>query len=270
MKDLLVHLDDSPASQSRLAVAIQIAVQFGARLTGLFAVVDKKISSKDAKPSEQTVTLIEEAEASFKRQVGEAAVGHRWVSRISGNEAMMIKAVLAWASSSDMAILGQYEPRGHESVARDLARQVVNNCGRPVLIIPYAMSHSSTGKKIMIAFNGGREAARAMNDAIPILKQADDVRLAIVNWASREEGESAFTENDVIDHLGMHDIQVRVERFDVDGIGIMDVLLARLAEEGMDMLVMGAHGNYGFPQLFRGSSTRHILEFMTVPVLMSY
>jgi nucleotide-binding universal stress UspA family protein len=50
----------------------------------------------------------------------------------------------------------------------------------------------------------------------------------------------------------------------------MDVLLARLAEESLDMLVMGAHGQYGFPHLFKGSSTRHILEHMTVPVLMSH
>jgi len=70
--------------------------------------------------------------------------------------------------------------------------------------------------------------------------------------------------------LGVHGIGVKIERFNVDGIGIMDVLLARLAEESLDMLVMGAHGQYGFPHLFKGSSTRHILEHMTVPVLMSH
>ncbi|MBT4019743.1 MAG: universal stress protein [Alphaproteobacteria bacterium] len=270
MKDLMIHLDNSAASDSRLQVALQLAARFEARLTGVFAVIDRKIGAKTTQPSDEVASLIEQAEASFKQRTAEAGVEQRWVSRITGSGNMMVKAVLAWASSSDMAVLGQHDPDASVATPRDLVEQVINNCGRPVLVIPFAMSQRTIGNKIMIAFNGGREASRAMNDAIPLLKLSNDVRLAIVNWSSKEEGEYAFTENDVVDHLGVHGIDVKIERFNVDGIGIMDLLLARLAEESMDMLVMGAHGHYGFPHLFKGSSTRHILDHMTVPVLMSH
>ena len=270
MKDLMIHLDNSAASDSRLPVALQLAARFEARLTGVFAVIDRKIGAKTTQPSDEVASLIEQAEASFKQRTAEAGVEQRWVSRITGSGNMMVKAVLAWASSSDMAVLGQHDPDASVATPRDLVEQVINNCGRPVLVIPFAMSQRTIGNKIMIAFNGGREASRAMNDAIPLLKLSNDVRLAIVNWSSKEEGEYAFTENDVVDHLGVHGIDVKIERFNVDGIGIMDLLLARLAEESMDMLVMGAHGHYGFPHLFKGSSTRHILDHMTVPVLMSH
>ena len=270
MKDLMIHLDNSAASDSRLQVALQLAARFEARLTGVFAVIDRKIGAKTTQPSDEVASLIEQAEASFKQRTAEAGVEQRWGSRITGSGNMMVKAVLAWASSSDMAVLGQHDPDASVATPRDLVEQVINNCGRPVLVIPFAMSQRTIGNKIMIAFNGGREASRAMNDAIPLLKLSNDVRLAIVNWSSKEEGEYAFTENDVVDHLGVHGIDVKIERFNVDGIGIMDLLLARLAEESMDMLVMGAHGHYGFPHLFKGSSTRHILDHMTVPVLMSH
>jgi nucleotide-binding universal stress UspA family protein len=50
----------------------------------------------------------------------------------------------------------------------------------------------------------------------------------------------------------------------------MDMLLGRLTDEAIDLLVMGAHGHYGFPYMHRGGSTRHILRQMTVPVLMSH
>lgn len=50
----------------------------------------------------------------------------------------------------------------------------------------------------------------------------------------------------------------------------MDILLSRVADHAIDLLVMGAHGHYGFPYLHRGGSTRHILRHMTVPVLMSH
>lgn len=271
MKDLMVHLDNGRACDNRVRAALTIAAHFGARLTGVFAVVDKKILAKSMTPGPEVSALVESAEQTFKQQAVEAGVESRWISRITGNDNLLVKAVQAWASSSDMTVLGQFDPDDSENaVPRDLAEQVINNCGRPVLVCPYATQSRTSGGKIMIAFNGGREATRAMNDALPILRQADEVRLAIVNWSSKEKGKYAFTENDVVDHLGMHGITVKVEHFDVDGIGIMDILLARLAEEGMDMLVMGAHGHYGFPHLFKGSSTRHILEHMTVPVIMSH
>jgi len=50
----------------------------------------------------------------------------------------------------------------------------------------------------------------------------------------------------------------------------MDMLLNRVADLGCDLLVMGAYGNYGFPYLNRGGGTRHILQHMTVPVLLSH
>ncbi|MBT3361396.1 MAG: universal stress protein [Rhodospirillales bacterium] len=188
MKDLVIHLDNTPASDMRLQVGLQLAARFKARLTGVFAVVDRKMDAKAKQPGKEMAELVQKAEVSFKQRTAEADIEHRWVSRVTGNGNLMVKAVLAWASSSDMAVLGQFDPNSSETSPRDLAEQVINNCGRPVLVVPFVMSQPSIGNKIMIAFNGGREASRAMNDAIPLLKLSKDVRLAIVNWSPREEG----------------------------------------------------------------------------------
>src|SRR6266581_1504386 len=85
--------------------------------------------------------------------------------------------------------------------------------------------------------------------------------------------------------LGQHDDQVRsfvpAELPDeivvnsgrpvliVEDVGIMDMLLNRVTDRGADLLVMGGHGQIGFPFVSRGAGTRHILRQMTVPVLMS-
>ena len=71
-------------------------------------------------------------------------------------------------------------------------------------------------------------------------------------------------------HLACHGIKSNTDILMINDIGIMDMLLNRITDRDADLLVMGAHGQIGFPYVSRGAGTRHILRHMTVPVLMSH
>jgi nucleotide-binding universal stress UspA family protein len=73
----------------------------------------------------------------------------------------------------------------------------------------------------------------------------------------------------VVRHLADHGITAKPEVLVVEDFGIMDLLLNRVSDRSADLLVMGAHGQIGFPFVSRGAGTRYILQHMTVPVLMS-
>ena len=143
---------------------------------------------------------------------------------------------------------------------------VVQECGRPVLIVPYAGSFTELGQRVMVAWSDSREAAHAVNDALPLLTACKDCW--VVSFAARHEDADVSCAG-MVRHLGDHGIKARPEVLVVDDFGIMDLLLNRVSDRSADLLVMGAHGHIGFPFLSRGAGTRYILQHMTVPVLMS-
>jgi nucleotide-binding universal stress UspA family protein len=139
-------------------------------------------------------------------------------------------------------------------------------CGRPVLILPYVGTFTEVGMSPLIAWSNAPEAARALNDALPLI--ANCQRAYVLSVASRlEDGEASCAE--VERHLSAHAIHARTEVVLVQDFGVMDVLLNRASDRSADLLVMGAHSSIGFPFESRGAGTRYILRHMTVPVLMS-
>ena len=145
------------------------------------------------------------------------------------------------------------------------------NAGRPGLVVPFAGDFPTLGKRIMIAWNAGREAARAVHDALPFLKDAERVTVLVMSPYDGRHEKERETGADVVRYLEAHDIGgVRVSSLVGDETKAMDLLLSRIADDGIDLLVMGAHGRYDFRSLQKGSGTRHILRHMTVPVLMAH
>ncbi len=125
------------------------------------------------------------------------------------------------------------------------------------------------GTRVAVAWNAEREAARALSDAMPMLEKADEVTvITVLTQASGSTAEAPRV--GLLDHLAFHGVTAEQTHFTVTDIGAMDALLARAMDTGADLLVMGAHGHYGFPFLHRGSGTRHVLRTCPVPLLLSH
>ena len=271
-KDLLVHIDPGERSLARLDVALDVAQRFSARLTGLFGQSDPHVlipASRD--PAAALGSIAADSEALFRNKAAAANVPVEWATAMTVNDTELVKRLLFAARNADLTILGQHDPRAHDvSGPPDLVEQIVLNSGRPVLVVPYAGHFATVGERVMVAWNSGREAARALHDALPFLAHAKHVILIAINpdLGRKEYGEEPF--GPTRHHLAAHGIEAEGEALWVEDVRAMDMLLSRLTDEGIDLLVMGAHGHYGFPYLHRGGSTREILGHMTVPVLMSH
>lgn len=272
LRHILVHLDESDRCGARLTLAIRLAQKFGALLTGFFAENDPKGMTVAVLDAERVLApAAAYVEEWFRDCAGAAGIRADWAAAMTVSDAALVEQTVVAVQASDLAIFGQHDPhRPDIRVPADLAEQVVLHGGRPVLIIPCKGEVRHIGRRIMVAWNSGKEAARALNDALPLLQAAEHVTLVSINIDGGGDGRNEDRFRYVERHLAAHGIRVEIDRLSVENIGIMDMLLGRLADEAIDLLVMGAHGHYGFPHLHRGGGTRHILRRMTVPVLMSH
>lgn len=267
LRNILVHLDAGEHSAARLELAISLAARDGARLVGLFAQHGwpHRVGLVAAWPGEEYKRAAQSSLEAFGKATKGVAEAE-WRDANRGSAAEIIDKVIEAARAADLAILGQTPPGSGTPVPADLPEQVLLNAGRPVLMVPYAGRHSTLGTRPIFAWNDSREAARAANDALALLPEgAKAVVVGVRNDATKTGSDTDF-----LAHLRAHGIKAETDTLQAGGIGLMDLLLNRIGDLGGDLLIMGGHGQYVFPQLARGNGTRHILDHMIVPTLLSY
>jgi nucleotide-binding universal stress UspA family protein len=142
--------------------------------------------------------------------------------------------------------------------------------GRPVLIIPRAGSGHELGQNVLVAWNGRREASRAVFDALPILQQAKAVRIVAVNPQSDEEAAQDVAALDIRGSLERHGVRCEPVQTVGPRGGVGQTMLTCAKDYGCDLLVMGCYGHSRLREFVLGGATRHVLSHMTIPVLMSH
>ena len=172
------------------------------------------------------------------------------------------------ARYADLVVLGQPDSENGGEVDAQVPEDVVLSAGRPALVVPYIGAGEEIGKRVLIAWDGGREAARAVNDALPLLEKAEFVAVLVVNPSQGAHGEEPGA--DIALHLARHGIAVEAQHIEVRDLSTGNALLSRLADEAIDLLVMGAYGHSRLREMVLGGVTREVFQQMTVPVLMSH
>lgn len=264
MKSLLVHLDHEDCT-TRLGLARRLAERHGARLVGLFAETARAatIGTIATWPSEAYRAAAAASRAAFEAAtVGLARAEWRDANR--GGEAEVTRAVIVAAHGVDLAILGKDQGGVvHGAVPTGLAERVILESGRPCLVVPNTAGATTFARRPLVAWNGHRESVRALTDALPLMVDADEVVLLTI-------GEIDETvEADCLRRFADEGLSVRVERLAAGDIGVMDLVLARAADNGADLLVMGAHEHAGLSWPGRSSGTRHVLAETTLPLMMA-
>ncbi len=274
MKHLLVHVDSSQPSALRLDFAVALAQRFQARLTGLFAQKDSFGPSLVARrASDRLVKDREDARLLFEAAVRSGGVQGEWWQVEHGEHTGLVMQVVICARYADLTILGQHDPES-SMTPEDMVEQVLLNAGRPVLVFPrlgrYGGRSRPAGRKVLIAWNGSREAARAVNDAIPLMQKAESVTILAVQAGETPRDAGPVPPVDIAAHLRSHGVEAAYERVALAEIAFADTVLNRCHEMEADLLVMGGYGQYSFPMLYRGGNTRHILRALTLPTLLSH
>jgi nucleotide-binding universal stress UspA family protein len=270
IKHLLVHLDSSERTRERLSLAIGMASRHGARLTGLFAESGTLGGSAVGQRSPQNMArALEEARALFQDSAREAGLATDWWQLEQHDYGQLVGWTVVCCRYVDLALFGQHDPEHDAPLPTDMLEQVLVHSGRPMLVVPYVGKYPEVGKRVLVAWTGSRESARALNDAIPLMKSAEQVTVLSLQQPSHDEGKMPVPPVDVIAHLAAHGIAAEYERVIIEDLGAVDNVLNRAAESSADLTVMGGYHHYGFPLLQRSSTTRDILRTMTTPVLLS-
>ncbi len=273
IKEILVHVDSMPAADARLALAAKIAEQNDAHLIGLHvrpliyipSTPDFPISDSFFEEQERDIDdHAAAAKSKFEAAMRKTNVACEWRE----GRGLPSEVVRKHARYADLLIVGQHNPDANGQ-AQDLPDGVLLTTGRPVLVVPYAMPIKSFAQNVMIAWDDGVAATRAVNDAIPLI--AKDARVLVVAVNPEDTGEHGpIPCADICLHLARHGLKAEAVSLTAPDAQAGDMLLGRAFEQGCDLLVMGAYGHSRMREFVFGGVTAHLLESMTLPVLMSH
>ena len=272
---ILVPIDEHPSAAGSIEAAIRLAGALGAHLEGL-AIVPPLAVPLRLRPRQSAAAIMkkewerdkQEARAGIKRF--EAQARKAGVASVEGlsveAEAQAILSlrartadlvVLPLPGEDDTGILG-----GHSIEAAILS------VGRPVLLVPEKGLPAGFPRKALVAWNGSRESARALSDAVPLLARAKSV-LVFSAGPAGDEG-PLHGARSAVRYLARHGITAEPLHATAADERVGDTILARAKKAGADVVVMGAYGRPRFAELVLGGATRAVLRSAGVAVLMSH
>jgi nucleotide-binding universal stress UspA family protein len=277
-KDILVYFDGSAASHATLTVAAELAQRFKAYLVGLH-VIGATLPSHDPAtyldrmPGSQLLGSIHDAaqrlahdcEMQFHSQLQQSGIEGEWHL----NEGMVADSVAREARYVDLAIVTQVDTANPPlGTRRYVPQEVLLSSGRPVLVLPHSGTIEKLGENILVGWNGSRESARAINDALPFLEAAASVTVLSIN--PLHVYEEVTVAGDIVPHLGRHGVRAVNTQWERQSSGTSSTLLAYAADSGADLLVIGGYGHSRLRALILGGVSRTMLEGVTLPILMSH
>jgi nucleotide-binding universal stress UspA family protein len=273
-KTILVYLNDKRRAERLLEPALSLARRYNAHVVGLHAYPGISGPPIPVPGSGQVIGMAlgaerkesEEIGAIFSRMTANQPFVAEWRSlKVLGFDVGAV--VMDHARCADLIIAGQADPDWDFSPVLDFPERLAIESGRPVLVVPYAGHYREIGRNAVIAWKPAREAARAVFDALPLLKSAQNVQILEVNQSPIH---AAVPDTSIAAALGRHGIKPTQRSTYATDISAGDEILSRLADADADLLVMGAYGHSRMRELILGGVTRHISRHMTAPTLWSH
>jgi len=276
-KTILVRLNRVARARDVLGPALALARTFEARLIGMYVFPAYRLVPPLPMPFAKDLAgqirgaLTKEAQAIeslFAEMTQAEAAPAEWRSiTTEGRDPALI--VLDHSRTADLVIASQADPNWQLSDILDFPDRLAIESGRPMLTIPSVGQFKGLPRIVTVAWSGRREAARAVFDALPLLKRAHLVHVTTVDEGS-EPLEGALAGTAIADALACHGIEVQISSGEANEATVGEELRSRAAEHGSDLLVMGCYGRSRFREFALGGATRHILRNMTIPTLLSH
>jgi nucleotide-binding universal stress UspA family protein len=276
IKDVILNLERNKSRDMVRDYAITVARTFDAHLTGV-AFADGANIPVFIMSGDLSVGLSPQVVADIIAQNNEAARSavERFEAAVKGSllsvEHRLIEAPASFSEMArryDLSVVMQSD--NENGVNNDiLIEATLFESGRPVIVVPYIQKEGMNLDRIVCCWDGSRAAARAVNDALPLLQKARAVELLIVTNEKTGNGRE-IRGVEIGSHLARHGIKVEVEILPAADIDVANVILSRVAECSASMIVMGGYGHSRFREFILGGATRGVLTTMTVPVFISH
>jgi nucleotide-binding universal stress UspA family protein len=278
IKNILVGLTGCDSDGSALEAAYLVAQPFGAKIDALRVqpgpmdiivhAALKQFTSKMGNTElihalqHQSESRSLSAKAAFGEFTGRhPEIGASWRQM----ESDPIQTVSAEARYDDLVVLG----RGAEvdELPVDAVANILVKSGRPVLLAPNA-ALKSIGKTVAIAWKETAEAARAVTAAMPLLERAERVLVLTADEHGDDPTAKLRAAERLAQSLSAHGVKAEAKRVPADSEHPSRALARAAAEEGADLLVMGAYTHSRTRELVFGGFTRELLMICDLPLLM--
>jgi nucleotide-binding universal stress UspA family protein len=277
-KTLLVCLNETDRADTLISVNANLARRFEAHVIGLYVIPAMQVYPAvgmymTAEVFEGHRKYFQERAASIEARFNEAmrkqGLSSEW-RRIEASSPLVADTVIEHGFEADMIVVSQTNRETEDGVELDFTERVVMETGRPVLIIPLYGKFETVANTVLVGWNGTREAARAVFDALPIMQVADKVYICWVDPKKELQDVGQLPGAEIATSLARHGIKATVEPLPTSGLMAGEALISHASDLGADLLVMGAYGHSRMREFVFGGATRYVLQSMTVPVLLSH
>lgn len=277
-RTILVSLNNADRSPTLLDHAVSIAKKNDAHLIGLHVLPRINIQPFSVAVEIPQVVLEAQKQAfqeecdkvkkQFEDVTSRGEISAEWRG-IADQMTSIATRTVENAHYADLIVVGQGSPEGPDGLA-DLCERLIMEAGRPVYIVPRENSSRQSGDVILLAWNASREAARATFDALPFLRNSRQVNVV---WIDAEDSAGQTVDlggSEIATSLARHGVKVEIIAPAQKSGAVGSSLKEQISRSGADLMVMGGYGHSRFSEYIFGGATRHMLEHMPIPILISH
>jgi nucleotide-binding universal stress UspA family protein len=272
---IMVYQDDNKNCINWTTYAARLADHYNASLTGIFIGPDQSQLENfdDGLRNELRKSMFaENSPANITRQrfttvLEEFNISHQFHIK----DAPPIISLRREARFYNLIVTGQPDHSGIDlqNEQNALAHMLIGS-GRPVLIIPNGYKVVPRFDTVTIAWDGGREATRALHDSFFILQQAKYVNVISIDSHDDSRPIDIARPDEIVDLLKHMDIPAASVTVKASGKKTGFCLLEQASKLKSDLLVMGAYGHSRLREMVLGSATKEIIRTSSIPIFMSH
>lgn len=277
LKTVLLHLNDRRRAEGLIVAAQAVADAWLAHVQGLhvYSIVPPVgpvlVPYGDDVMDSVRQSALQEDEAisqTFHRLTAQMEGRASWLSECAPGPDLA-EHVMTFGRCADLIVASVADPDWDMAPALEFPERLVVESGRPVLLVPNNGGFDGLRRHAVVAWNGGRECARAGFDALALLHAPVRLTVLVVDDGSGVEAAMASAAR-FCQAAGRHEFQASVQQAQSAGRSVGETIAAEAAGLGADLLVMGAFGRSRFREFVFGGATRHITHHMTIPTLLSH
>jgi nucleotide-binding universal stress UspA family protein len=276
-KNILVHLDNSSGCRNRLEVAFGLAKEYKAELLGLFVVPTYIMPSYVE--AQISVDLINDVTEKALARARETATRYEKLAQDAGVklktsvfEGQTIPVLREHSKYADLLLLGQDHPEDPDNTSYGIADALLFEGACACLVVPHSGKVSAPAKRVLLTWNASREAARALREAMSLLRGAETV---VVLSTEPDDGDDQLATGHphaeaLQKLLESHGIESVSSGFNDLEVSASEAIIGQAAEMDADLIVMGAYGHARLREIILGGVTRELLKRAPTCLLLAH
>lgn len=275
---IIIHCDDSAQSEKRLDLAMQLARRHEAHISALALGVEIYLPA--GMGMETTVDLWARQAADVRKrnkEISEACAATLAKQGVLGDaravtvsEGGVAAEIARQARYGDLVIVGQPVDNDANALATNILEGALFESGRPALVVPADVATDDLGRRVVVAWDASRMAARALYDSLLLLEKAEQIDLVVVDPQISRDEHGGEPGADIALVLSRHDLNVTVYQLPRAGRSAGEVIHQHATDANADLIVMGAYGHARWQQSLLGGVTSDMLRSAKIPLLMSH